>query len=398
MHGVCTHMCPLDELRHGINARPHALEQWSAAELAQHGCSHAQRTDALLPPTNNRPSSSSSTARGAKSLAPSPLSEFLTPVAAYRRSASSVGTSAAQHHVRDLSALASSTRHLFHCVLPRLLVGVTFAAKYAYISDRCRQVKKELVVRSSFGSHPLECVRMLETMVRFHLVSASMRSSVGSHPLECVRMLETMVRFHVVSAYICFGADQTTFDRTMNEERTEDCLQELLACCQSRCTAELRRAWVARNLVSRLLCDRVVRCGVFSRSSRPSPRIRFQRLCLLRFVLGRPQCRSTPRCAGSIPLVRDLEQTTRTVDRPATDGGAGDASGARIELIRIHVCAFTSIATRRALLCRVSHRQLRALLLALQARVRSERCDALRSNRHVHPAAVSCTHQEGTCG
>lgn len=178
MQGRCISMCPPSQLTtHGVNYRLHALERWTTAEAAEAGCTHA---------VNGQ-----------------------SPVSAYRRSA---GRTVNEQNddieqlfeLRTCDTLLVATNHLVRCVTPRILPDLTFAEKYSYLSDRFRQIKKELTMQSS--SH--------------------------TAPLLTLAILEPIVRFYVVAGWVEFGADQTRFDASMNDKRTEDCLQELLSCCK----------------------------------------------------------------------------------------------------------------------------------------------------------------------
>lgn len=222
MHARCTALCPPDQLGpDGTNARPHALEQWTAAEVTAAACRHARPTAEWLPAADGS-AAAGAPSRGLSSTGPARIpSDFLSPVSAYRRSASALANEDANRQsaqLRTVDTLGEATRHLVHCVTPRLLPGLTFAEKYAYLSDRFRQIKKELTMQST-----------------------SRGVGDGGDACRRVAILEPMVRFHIASAYVAFGADASLFDRTMNQDRTEDCLQELLACCQ--CTRSGAASW-----------------------------------------------------------------------------------------------------------------------------------------------------------
>lgn len=224
MQGQCRSMCPLSELEAGLNARPHQLEQWSAPMLQRCPCAHVQPTAELLPssrahvsrPTAHVGGRASAAARATNvGVGELKLQEFLSPVAAYRRSANAQASlSSADNAAHESSllrtpeALSLSLDHLLECVLARLDSGLSFDTKYAFLSDRMRQIKKELTMQS-------------------------LTQSDGS-PLVAARILERMVRFYIVSLFVNFGStpdQQRSFDPVMAEDRLNDCMHSLLQCC-----------------------------------------------------------------------------------------------------------------------------------------------------------------------
>jgi len=149
----------------------------------------------------------------------------LTPVAAYRRTANTqahlgVAENAARESLllRTPAALERSLEHLlscvWQCVEPAARNGTSFAAKYAYISDRLRQIKKEMTMQSLSITQPLLCINLLERMVHFY--STAQWLMFGA------------------AAVTADGSAQaaTTFDASMNQDRLNDCMQALLDCCQ----------------------------------------------------------------------------------------------------------------------------------------------------------------------
>lgn len=235
-------MCPLSELEAGLNARPHQLEQWSAAMLQRCPCAHVQPTAELLPSSrahvsrstahvggrgDGRASASAVAARATNvGVGESKLQEFLAPVAAYRRSANAQASlSSADNAAHESSllrtpeALSLSLDHLLECVLARLDPGLSFDTKYAFLSDRMRQIKKELTMQS-------------------------LTQSDGA-PLVAARILERMVRFYIVSLFVNFGStpdQQRSFDPVMAEDRLNDCMHSLLQCCQFGGCAQKQKA------------------------------------------------------------------------------------------------------------------------------------------------------------
>lgn len=159
--------------------------------------------------------------------------EVWIPVAPYRRSAAGTNTftndnedhdgdGGGANSLRDLPTLLACTHHLFECVFPRLLDGLTFLDKYSYLNDRLRQVKKELTIQTG------------EAILDKQQQQSSSSSASSSFFLDCCDILESMIRFYILSSYLCFGCDSQLFDRSMNQDRIEDCLQQLLACCQTQ--------------------------------------------------------------------------------------------------------------------------------------------------------------------
>lgn len=201
MQGQCADLCPVGE----ISSRPHPLEQWNAHMMRLHHCTHAQPRSALLPrSTPSRSAPSQSPAAGDDDLA-----DFLSPVSPYRRTANNSSTANDAQTVRDLRPLPVLQRameHLLHCVLPRIQCGTTFAAKTSYLSDRFRQIKKEM----------------------------QMQSLPSLQPLACIPLFECMLRFHLVAGYVLMGEEREKFDSVMNSERAKDYLQALLETCEGQ--------------------------------------------------------------------------------------------------------------------------------------------------------------------
>ena len=199
MTGTCSTFCPITELIDGINARTHRLEEWrDLKELQAAGCQHYQQYAMKKEDTAKKRSTAPTSSLQSHS--------YLLPLSAYRRSAA--GTIETSHEsltmIRSISTLYHAAHHLFQCILSRSISELSFADRYHYIADRARQIKKELTISNS------------------HL----------SHPFEAIEILEMMTRFYIIAQYMLFGADVAHFDRHMNDERTEDCLQYLLECCQ----------------------------------------------------------------------------------------------------------------------------------------------------------------------
>jgi uncharacterized Zn-binding protein involved in type VI secretion len=233
--------CPSVELHVGINARPHILEQWSTDQIKVCGCSHAERTNKLIPPKAihaSRPSQHTSSSRQTRGVSAAAMgdrsqagasasvtSEWLTPVAAYRRSANSSASMSLSENIayessllRTPNALECSVKHLLCCVWSRVesasQSGTAFTTKYAYINDRLRQIKKELTQQSLSTTHPLLCISLLSRMVRFYSISQFLL--FGSLPAE--------------------GRATPDFDLRMNSDRLNDCMQALMDCYSYACT------------------------------------------------------------------------------------------------------------------------------------------------------------------
>ncbi len=229
MQGQCATLCPPSEL----NARPNVLEQWTESQIQQCGCEHAQRDERDAPRrvgAPQRPSQPTRAVAGESSRAAATsaavASDWLTPVAAYRRTANTlahlgVAENAAREAtlLRTPATLERSITHLLRCVWRRVEPasrnGTTFATKYAYLNDRLRQIKKEV----------------------------TMQSLSSTQPLLCIRLLERMVRFYASSQWILFGSAAAAgnnratpeFDASMNQDRLNDCMQALLDCYSDAC-------------------------------------------------------------------------------------------------------------------------------------------------------------------
>jgi hypothetical protein len=235
------HSCPDEELP----PRPHALEQWNEAQLSGCNCSHALRSSEVrqrVETAARRRAAATRTTGGNRGISSNAMAAdttpWLTPIAAYRRAASAQDAANGELGctLRTPTALQLSVEHVLRCVLGRLdpstpvsptsvkrgtapAFSCTFAAKYAYVNDRLRQVKKEITIQGL----------------------------ANSDPLQCVELLERMVRFYALSAFVLFGSTATAegtvpdFDASMNEDRLNDCLQALLDCYPDACRAIVAR-------------------------------------------------------------------------------------------------------------------------------------------------------------
>ena len=246
MQALCLSLCPLSELRDGLNARPHRLEQWSDEMRRSHPCEHLQRTGELLPTAPPR-------ARGYPAAAsPSPpLLEWLAPVAAYRRSASASASSSSAASLaaesaltRPLPVLLAAADHLFECVWRRRDDGINFEAKYAFVNDRLRQIKKEITMQmggtSTAESTPKEggasgSIESTSSSSPSAASAAASAASVAASSSASLSILERSVRFYALSGWVLMGSADSGFDAQMNRERLQDCLQALIELYPSTC-------------------------------------------------------------------------------------------------------------------------------------------------------------------
>lgn len=206
----CDDLCPLSELP----TRPPVFEQWSAAQVQRIGCKHAlpaaeveslRRRSAASTDRSSR--ASRGVSRSNDTLSP-PSAPFLTPIAPYRRTAHSSEQELASQQ-RSLTALQAAVDHLLHCVLSRTEDGQPFATRAAYVSDRLRQVKKELV---------MSCL-------------------VSSRPVAALELLARSLRFHLLAGWLLLGEQPARFDAKMNADRAEDYCQAIISACTMQSTA-----------------------------------------------------------------------------------------------------------------------------------------------------------------